>query len=522
MREPKNAALDDQGILYLTDGFAQFGSGSKLWLYQVPLYPDPSDIVYPVFLGDYTIPDTVMQDLALDSQGNLYASEREGDRIYKWSPATLAADGSFTPGQLIGWLGRCDSGPGCDQANDRSFGYSCSDATCSVSTTGGSGPGQFDFPRGIALDNNDILYVTDSINQRVQRFTPDGYFAGQAVSECDGSCFVLGDFGAPKQVSVNSSHFYVLDEYTDLLHVFETTPLTRIDGQTAQIVYQSANNFVGSDSFTFRATDGLASSAPATVQVDVTRNFRPPVAIGPLTAMVVEDGMLSLAVEGYDPNEALDTLEFEAVDKPLNGTFAPNGSQYVYTPEADFEGVETFSYAASDGVYLSQLQAGRGFKTVLTVNFYDPDVGDINFARVDWGDGVVQDEVPMNDGSLSGPILGEGDQGGYGTVTAEHVFAQNGAYTVQVCVRDNAVVDANGYKSLTAQSTTVCKEIAVQVSPMTDMLLDIEPSSNPMPLGSDMSYRLTLTNNPPQSGSGCGRQASCSATRWTAACSLKG
>ena len=282
MREPKQGFVDQQGIIYMTDGFIHRGT-ADLRLYNANVGDRPA------LLADYSLPGVVWNDLELDSEGNLYASaaKQSGDtgvnRVYKFTPATLEADGSFQPGELIGWLGKCDYGPGCDVANQRSFGFSCldetltSEPTCGVDADNfGSAPGQFHSPRGIALDPNDILYVTDFYNQRVQRFTSDGLFAGQAVSECDGSCFVLGDFGWPEDVTVNTDHFYVLDEYADLLHVFETSTIQSFSDNEATIVYQSENNFVGTDLFEYRATDGLATSDAGTVEIDVSHSFRPP------------------------------------------------------------------------------------------------------------------------------------------------------------------------------------------------------------------------------------------------------
>jgi DNA-binding beta-propeller fold protein YncE len=49
----------------------------------------------------------------------------------------------------------------------------------------GSGPGQLDDPRGIAVDGAGYVYVADSANSRVERFTPAGQFAasiGQGFS----------------------------------------------------------------------------------------------------------------------------------------------------------------------------------------------------------------------------------------------------------------------------------------------------------------------------------------------------
>lgn len=40
----------------------------------------------------------------------------------------------------------------------------------------GTGEGQFDYPRGIAIDDAGYVYVTDSWNNRVQTFTDDGTF----------------------------------------------------------------------------------------------------------------------------------------------------------------------------------------------------------------------------------------------------------------------------------------------------------------------------------------------------------
>ena len=544
---PRQGLMDNQSIIYVTDGF-QYSGAAHLFLLdgRTPNKPD--------LLADYSLPGAVWQDLALDSQGNLYASEKNKSRIYKFSPATIDVNGQFTPGGLIGWLGKCDSGPGCDQANHRSFGYSCTDATCTVATPSGNGPGQFNFPRGIALDPNGILYVTDYTNLRVQRFTPEGYYAGQAVSKCDGSCFVLGDFGAPRQVTVNSSHFYVLDDNADLLHVFETTPLTRVDGHTAQIQYQSENNFVGADQFTFNTTDGLAASNVATVNVNITRNYRPPT-LNPVKAVTTtEDFNVPLALSAYDPDGTLDTLSFQIDQPPAHGTLTGTGLSAVYVPDRDFNGTEVFSLVASDGVLLSTPQmvtvtvtpvndvpsfpddgttppgfayrltgstidlsrfthlgtsdnpteVGRGFSTMFTVHFYDPDAQDTHLVNINWGDGtpIEPEGKLLPDGTTTGPILSEGTAGGIGTVTAKHIFNQSGDYTSNFCVTDNVAVDANGNKTPTANSTMACHSVVVHVATTTNMLLDVKPSSNPVPAGQPLTYTLTLSNSVPDSGVG--------------------
>ncbi|MEL7296186.1 MAG: hypothetical protein AAGJ86_00925, partial [Pseudomonadota bacterium] len=310
--EPKSFAVTEDDFLFVTDG--------RFSLAAYDLRNVENN--FPAFVGIVAQPGELLtrnnpsKDLAMDSEGNLYLSDAENDRVYKYAASTFTRndDGSvdFEAGELIGWNGRCETNltsvRACDEINETSLGYACTDQLCGVGTTSGSAPGQFNSPRGIAINARDVLYVTDFDNLRVQRFTPEGYFAGEAESECDGSCFVLGDFGKPEDVTANLDFFYVLDQERDLLHVFETTPITDFDDeslsqtQTARVTYQSDDGFTGVDTFGFTVNDGLDSSAEATVAVNVTRNFRAPVATLGQRFDGVEDTVLEFSPRAFDPD----------------------------------------------------------------------------------------------------------------------------------------------------------------------------------------------------------------------------
>ncbi|MEJ2600905.1 MAG: Ig-like domain-containing protein, partial [Anaerolineales bacterium] len=542
INSPHQGVMDNQGLIYVTNGF-QYAGATQLYVY------DTTQGQNLVRVADYSISGMNWMDLALDSQNNLYASERNTSRVYKFSPAMRNPDGSVTPGHLIGWLGKCDAGSGCDIAHQRSFGYSCTDATCTLNsgdTSPGSLPGQLDDPRGIALDLNDILYVTDYKNLRVQRFTPEGYYAGQAKSKCDGTCFTLGDFGHPSQVTVNSNNFYILEANANLLHVFETTPLTRLDDHTAQIVYQSRNNFVGTDTFSYQVTDGLASSSPASVSVSVSRNYRPPQADRGLSFSGTEDIPLPVTLSGYDPDGTLDTLTYKVVTPPSHGNVQGAEPNRVYTPDPDFNGQDTFTFAAYDGKFLSasqtvtvtlaavndpprfptqtdtsyavhlagsffntsrlaaldSLTVGRGYDTLYKVDFYDPDIPDLHTATINWGDGspVETEGKRQPDGSINGVLVTEGIHGGQGSASAKHIYTQAGSYPAKVCVTDNMSVDSNGNKTTTSASVTACHTIQVAVQPMTDLLVNFDHASQLATHGTDITYTLGIVNHPPDSG----------------------
>ncbi len=78
--------------------------------------------------------------------------------------------------------------------------------------------GEFNFPIYIALDRTGQLYVTDTLNGRIQFFDPEGGFAGTFGAFGDGS----GDFSSPKGLAVDSEgHIYVADTGFDNVQIFD-------------------------------------------------------------------------------------------------------------------------------------------------------------------------------------------------------------------------------------------------------------------------------------------------------------
>lgn len=81
----------------------------------------------------------------------------------------------------------------------------------------GVGPGQFNYPTNVALDGQGRLYVSDSLNFRVQQFDPEMRFARQIGSQGDQP----GYFAHPKGLAVDSAdHLYVVDASFEAVQVF--------------------------------------------------------------------------------------------------------------------------------------------------------------------------------------------------------------------------------------------------------------------------------------------------------------
>ncbi|MEX0915275.1 MAG: Ig-like domain-containing protein, partial [Wenzhouxiangellaceae bacterium] len=547
IQRAKSAVLDETGLLYVMERTGR-------------IYALDAEQSHPTVFIDH-LSDDVTNDaatnvdadsLAVDSKGFVYASRN--DRIYKYEPARLNSEGQVVPGDPVGWMGRCDidAAPGdaavCDTHNRRSIGYSCTDETCLIdedisleekafcgwtfSNVGHSGcrPGQFRGPRGIDIDPRDNLYVADLANERIQRFTPDGFFAGEAESSCDGSCFVLGDFGKPKDVSVNSDHFYILDPDTNLLHVSLLTPFTEIGPDYAELVYQSNNDFACADSadcidaFAFSVSDGVRHSdtglpirtAPADVEVEVMRNFRPPVATPGIAVLVDEDTPTPITLDGSDL-DPLDTLSFAIDQQPEHGTINVDGNQATYTPDTNYYGSDAFSFNTSDGDATSAAEevivtvvevndpadihlpdpatVGVGFVYRLAAEFVDPDPDEQHLVAVDWGDGTVEFETDVEG---NGPQLGQSGNGP-GTIRAEHIYSSPGTYTVEVCLTDRVTGD-DGSEVPTPESLTSCDSFPVEAIDGLDLVMSAVTSTERALPNQLVSILFRALNNPPAAG----------------------
>src|SRR5579863_4587068 len=106
-------------------------------------------------------------------------------------------------------------------------------------------PGDFGAPQGVALDADGNVYVTDTLNDRVEIFDADGNFISTFGKAGDGP----GYFARPKGIAVDSDgHIWVADQMQDRLQVFNR------DGQLLTYVGTGHGELPGQ----FKALIGVA------------------------------------------------------------------------------------------------------------------------------------------------------------------------------------------------------------------------------------------------------------------------
>ncbi|MGB5326344.1 MAG: Ig-like domain-containing protein, partial [Pseudomonadales bacterium] len=492
--------------------------------------------------------------MELDSEGNFYIADTCRNRIHKFTASSIDAGNILTAGSYVGWMGQCSTSvnQACvEDVSDPSKGFSkgfiCTDATCSISGDGSGGvEGQFNNPVFLAMDPNDVLYVADYSNQRIQRFASDGTFAGQAKSAGNGvnaateGSFVLGNMGPPKHVSVNSEQFFVVDQAEKFVHVFEASPFKEITDSSATVSYVSNFDFHSQDdTFDFVVNDGLLNSASATVTVTVNRNHRAPEAVAKNLG-VDEDKPLNIVLEGDDPDGilnhdayGLDTLSFTITDLPTNGHLScePDVMGFVatkactYTPNIDFHGSDRIVYTLTDDdpagnltsipavieitvnsvndapiVQIEDIQTvGAGFPWLLSAEF-DDDPGENYSAYLDWNDGTVETtgEIilddngtpsdPLDDSSaISGVVISGVETLPFGNnamAQAQHTYTSLGPRSVDLCIRD----DERGEG---------CNRINIEVEHVVALSLLTTLPTEPIDDGTAFIIQFDVVNEPP-------------------------
>jgi len=173
--------------------------------------------------------------------------------------------------------------------------------------------------------------------------------------------------------------------------------IVEVDDQSGVVTYTPHAGYIGPDTFhyTVRDNNGYESNI-AFVLVTIAPLNRPPTAVDD-TYTVDEDATLAIgAAEGVldndsDPDD--DSLSATLVSDVSHGTLTFNGDgSFTYTPDANFNGVDSFTYLANDGLADSNIAT-----VTITVNpVNDPPVANDDAASTPEDTAILID-VLVND-----------------------------------------------------------------------------------------------------------------------------
>jgi len=251
--------------------------------------------------------------------------------------------------------------------------------------------------------------------------------------------------------------------------------------------YIPNSGFHGEDSFTYIASDNAADSEVATVRITVRDINHAPVAAND-TFTTNEDTPKTGSVLDNDTDSDGDPLTAQLVSGPSNGTLTlnPDGT-FSYTPNANFHGVDSFTYKASDGLLTSNTATVT--ITVASVNdlpVAGPDSYTINEDSTLTGNVLGNDTDPDGDG-LSVILATEPKNGtvtldGDGTFTYTPAPNFNGGDTFTYLVSDG-------------QGGTAIGTVTITVTAVDDPVQAVEITADAVEDGATATGNILTANN---------------------------
>jgi hypothetical protein len=129
--------------------------------------------------------------------------------------------------------------------------------------------------------------------------------------------------------------------------------LSGLNSATGAVTYTPTPNFQGTDTFTFTVSNGTIASAAATVTLTVAAG-KPTATAQSVT--VLHNTSTKITLKGSDPDSPALPLKFAVAANPTHGTLSGLNTAtgaVTYTPSANFQGTDTFTFTVSNGTNTS-------------------------------------------------------------------------------------------------------------------------------------------------------------------------
>ena len=167
-----------------------------------------------------------------------------------------------------------------------------------------------------------------------------------------------------------------------------------------KVDYTPESGFSGNDSFSYAISDGNGGEDSAKITVTVKEKLNSAPKANDDSARVDEDRSITIDVIKNDSDIDGDSLSIKSVSNPAHGKAEIKDGKIVYTPNANYNGSDSFSYTISDG------NGGEDSANIsITVNAIndDPEAND-DSANTD-EDRSITIDVIKNDSDIDGDSL---------------------------------------------------------------------------------------------------------------------
>lgn len=368
---PHDAVVDEYGNIYVADSV-----NNRIKRYTSSGSLDTSWGNGGIIGGTQGSGDDEFYDpryVALDAQGNLYVLDQRNFRIKRYKP-----DGSLDTEWASGGMITESLGNGYNQFNfswgfevdasgyvylsdshnhrikrytpDGALDTSWGGGDGNLGAGSGSGLNQFDFPQGLAVDDSGNLYVLDAGNYRIKRYTNEGILdtswggGDGIIGGTEGD--EIDQFKQPYDIAVNpqTGDIYVLDTLNNRIVQYTA------NGDSPRCIYQFSDSLEALD------------SPPLSTQTTIAFYQ------GRLYTVCMENHYMMVL---YDVENGMKLGKLSVFGEPLTG-FDPDVLEYTIVvsknaTHVDISAEPFYTNSTVSGAGTQALSSGNSTKLVITV-----------------------------------------------------------------------------------------------------------------------------------------------------------
>jgi streptogramin lyase len=435
---PTSVALDEEGNLWVADAgnsrVMQFNPEGELLLE----FGSPGSGA-----GHFNGPEGI----AVDGSGNVWVADTYNGRVQEFDETGefIRVVGSYGSGE--GQLGEptsIDIGLGgsafvADWQNNRVSVFNETGEFVREFGTAGSGNGQFGHPDAIEVDGGGTVLVGDEQHGRIEQFDETGEYLGQFGS--GGSGEGQFSFGYPFGLTTNGAgQVWIADSLNNRVQIWSDDPkpvcqegsaaievdetlelepgalecegeepleyevvsspghgeITAFDPESGSLTYVPDLGFAGVDTFTFRASNELGSSAP--------RTFRIQVGEAPIAAYSFDEGEGSTAHDLVGEHDGtIEDAEWTASGKYGSGLIFDGGASVTIPDAGDLDLTEEFTLEAwirphfptrGATIFVKEDSANPHFGYQLLAEAFGEDFPVAFLAGSGFSESVIESETP--------------------------------------------------------------------------------------------------------------------------------
>jgi YD repeat-containing protein len=205
---PMGIALDAEGNVWIADT-----ANDRLQRWQIPRLALRHSSIYLSSVAAVGSGGGQLEhpgDVALDSEGNIWVTDEQNNRIEEFDEA----------GEFLEAFGKNVNESAVQAGGSESEKNLCTAASGDACQAGewGSGNGYLSRPTSLAIDAAGDIWVADAANDRLEKFSPDGKYLSKFGSYGEGA----GQFFEPEGIALDANgNIWVSDTYNGRLQEFD-------------------------------------------------------------------------------------------------------------------------------------------------------------------------------------------------------------------------------------------------------------------------------------------------------------